>query len=266
MDRIAVVILNYNNISETLNCIEEFKKQNKIIEIVVVDNDSPDGSHDVLCKRNDIHYIQTNRNLGYAQGNNIGIKYCIDKLQSELIVISNNDIYFPNNQVIKEIIYNTRLLPKDWGYLGTVIKNESGKTYQEAPNEHTTLRERIVNSTLVGLPFRNKSNKVLKNTLGDIYESNIVSGAFFVLNAKVVEQIGAFDPYTFLYGEERILAKKYYNQGFKGYITPKVSVIHKNSATTKKYPIISYVHSLRSKYYYFKKYDRLSKSKLLLLR
>ncbi|PGO62600.1 glycosyltransferase family 2 protein [Priestia megaterium] len=267
MCKMAVVILNYNNIKETLKCIEEFKKQSVKIEIIVVDNNSPDKSHEELQKVEGIHYIQTYENLGYAKGNNVGIKYAINNLNVSNIIISNNDIYFPNKNVIETLNQSIKALPANWGYIGTVIKDQNDHIYQMQPKSHTTLVDRIINSTLMGIPFRKLYNREPRQSgeTEDIYESEIVSGAFFVLNTQAVSNIGAFDPYTFLYGEERILAKKYYKSGFKGYLTSRTYVIHKNSETTRKYPIISYVNSLKSEYYYFSKYTQLNLLKKSLL-
>ncbi|PKJ54372.1 glycosyltransferase family 2 protein [Bacillus sp. SN10] len=262
--KVAVVILNYKNIKETLRVIEEFKNQTSELEIVVIDNDSQDDSHNILSKRDDIVYLQTNDNLGYAKGNNIGIKYVIDNMDVEFIIISNNDIHLPNRNTIKMLKDVIKKLPSNWGYLGTVIKNVDDTLAQYHPKKHTTLLERLINSTLFGLPLRKFYNNVTthrKPEMDSIFESEIVSGAFFLFNPKAVKKIGAFDPYTFLYGEERILAKKYYTHGYKGFITSDIDVIHENAATTKKYPIISYVNGLKGEYYYFVRYKSMNRIK-----
>ncbi|MFF2286147.1 glycosyltransferase family 2 protein [Peribacillus butanolivorans] len=263
MTKIAAVILNYNNIDETVRCIEEFKAQKENLQLVVVDNNSIDESHQVLSKRKDIYYIQTYENLGYAKGNNVGIEYILKNMDVDLIIISNNDIHFANNSTLTIIKETIKKIPTNWGYLGTVIKDSNGHLAQYYPNKHTTFLERIVNSSLFGVPFRKFFFKkdTLEKGINNLIESEIVSGAFFILNPNAVKKIGAFDPYTFLYGEERILAKKYYNSGYKGYITRDVFVEHENSATTKRYPTISYVNSLKSEYYYFIKYKSFSKAK-----
>ncbi|CAM3947765.1 glycosyltransferase family 2 protein [Bacillus paramycoides] len=266
-NKVAVVILNYKNIKETLRAIEEFKEQTDEVEIVVVDNDSQDESHNILSKKRDIIYIQTNENLGYAKGNNVGIKYVVDNMDVNFIIVSNNDIHLPMKNTIAMLKNIVGTLPSDWGYLGTTIKNIDGTLAQYYPKKHTTLVERFINTTLFGIPLRKLYNNITTKDLKTkgVFESEIVSGAFFLLNAKAVERIGAFDPYTFLYGEERILAKKYYEKGYKGFITSDVYVVHENAATTKKYPSISYVNGLKGEYYYFVKYTEINKFKQKLL-
>ncbi|WP_433773045.1 glycosyltransferase family 2 protein [Bacillus wiedmannii] len=266
-NKVAIVILNYKNIKETLRVIEEFKEQTEEIEIIVVDNNSQDESHDILSKKKDITYIQTNDNLGYAKGNNVGIKYAIENMNVSFIIVSNNDIHLPEKNTITMLKDTIRRLPSNWGYLGPTIKNMDGTLAQYFPKNHTTLIERFINSTLFGLPLRKVYNKfnIKRIKRESVFESEIVSGAFFLLNPKAVENIGAFDPYTFLYGEERILAKKYYQNGYKGFITHDVYVEHENAATTKKYPLISYVNDLKGEYYYFVKYKSINKIKQKLL-
>ncbi|MCO0601414.1 glycosyltransferase family 2 protein, partial [Peribacillus butanolivorans] len=201
MTKIAAVILNYNNIDETVRCIEEFKAQKENLQLVVVDNNSIDESHQVLSKRKDIYYIQTYENLGYAKGNNVGIEYILKNMDVDLIIISNNDIHFANNSTLTIIKETIKKIPTNWGYLGTVIKDSNGHLAQYYPNKHTTFLERVVNSSLFGVPFRKFFFKkdTLEKGINNLIESEIVSGAFFILNPNAVKKIGAFDPYTFLY-------------------------------------------------------------------
>lgn len=92
MDKVGIIILNYNEAKDTLKCVESLGSVRYPNEIIVVDNHSTDDSEDVLKRKlpNDVIFISTDKNLGYAGGNNIGIKKALD-LGCDYICVLNND-------------------------------------------------------------------------------------------------------------------------------------------------------------------------------
>ena len=79
MNKVGIVILNYLNYKDTIECVESiFNMKYDIAGIVIVDNHSENESYNVLKKlyknRLNVSVIQSNRNYGFAKGNNIGIK------------------------------------------------------------------------------------------------------------------------------------------------------------------------------------------------
>ncbi|MFQ7303189.1 MAG: glycosyltransferase family 2 protein, partial [Beduini sp.] len=91
MDKIGIILLNYNAYEDTKECIESLKAMTyPNYEIFVVDNDSQDDSADRLKQIKDIHFIESGRNGGFGYGNNIGIKAAI-KLGCQKILLLNND-------------------------------------------------------------------------------------------------------------------------------------------------------------------------------
>jgi GT2 family glycosyltransferase len=95
-----------------------------------------------------------------------------------------------------------------------------------------------------------------------IIKTEQVSGACFAFNGQAVKEYGAFDPFTFLYGEERILANKYLNAGWQGFIDRSIEVIHNESATTSKILEFVYIQRLRSGIYYWAKIEKKSSLKI----
>src|SRR3990170_6684094 len=91
--KLAIVILNFNGLDDTLACLDSIKKlidDGIGVETIVVDNFSSDGSQEALPKIKDIVFIQNRDNLGYAGGNNVGIKYAL-KREADAVLILNND-------------------------------------------------------------------------------------------------------------------------------------------------------------------------------
>ena len=95
------VILHYNTIDETINCINSIK--NKVRgkkKIIIVDNCSPNNSGIKLKEKykddNEISVIINKENLGFAKGNNVGFKYSL-KFDPDYICILNNDVELVND-------------------------------------------------------------------------------------------------------------------------------------------------------------------------
>ncbi len=89
---VSIIILNWNNHKDTIECVEScLKLDYSPYEIVIVDNASKDNSESILRKAFPcLKLIQTGANLGYAGGNNAGIRYALEN-NSEYIWLVNND-------------------------------------------------------------------------------------------------------------------------------------------------------------------------------
>ena len=97
---ISIVILNYNGYKDTLECLASILKMNyRNIKIVIVDNGSKNDSIKQinlwLAKEKidpmNVYIITTGENIGFARGNNIGIRHVLENNRSEYILILNND-------------------------------------------------------------------------------------------------------------------------------------------------------------------------------
>ena len=86
--KISIVIVNYNSGKHLSSCIESIKKNiNHNYEVIIVDNNSNDGSIDNVCENNEISKIYNKKNLGFAKANNIGA----NKSTGEIIHFLNPD-------------------------------------------------------------------------------------------------------------------------------------------------------------------------------
>src|SRR3989338_1461196 len=91
--KIAIVVLNYNNIKDTLECLDVLKNVNyENLDIILVDNNSQDESKAILKSLSDIRLkiLFSEVNLGFSGGNNKGIKYALD-IGAEYVLVLNND-------------------------------------------------------------------------------------------------------------------------------------------------------------------------------
>ena len=107
---VAVVVLHYETCEDTDKCINSlyYNNQDAEFDVVVVDNGSPKGK--ILELRNrecykNVHVIESQNNLGFANGNNLGFQYAKNKLNAQLIILANNDLLFEQKSFIKKLIH-----------------------------------------------------------------------------------------------------------------------------------------------------------------
>lgn len=92
--RIVAVVLNWNGEHDTAACVDSLLAQRDVaLEILLVDNDSADGSGARLHARYPaLPYLQTGANLGYAGGNNRGIEWALARGTDAVLVINNDTV------------------------------------------------------------------------------------------------------------------------------------------------------------------------------
>src|SRR6266568_5938037 len=93
LDKLSyIIILNWHGWQCTIECVESCKKLSYLnFRILVVDNGSTDGSEAILRERfPDVELLQTGANLGFAGGNNVGIRYALEQ-GAEYVWLLNND-------------------------------------------------------------------------------------------------------------------------------------------------------------------------------
>lgn len=92
--KVSVIILNWNGLSDTIDCLESLKQVDyPDFNTIVIDNGSSGNDAAVLAEKygGNIHLLKSKENLGYAAGINLGIKYVLDHLDSDYILLLNND-------------------------------------------------------------------------------------------------------------------------------------------------------------------------------
>lgn len=247
MIQIAAIILNYNTYPHTIRLVGELQKQTIAGEmrIVVVDNASPNGSYGKLKPLEELYpnvvVLQTGENLGYARGNNFGLRYLDTSVKPCYVAILNNDVHLPDHCF--EILcrrYRELDLP---GVIAPVMFNEQGvKTqlsYQLNSFTKDCLRTLCVYRFFADIVNRIKSSDPAIRDM----KVDIVPGSFLFSSADVLKRIGGFYPGTFLYSEERFIAFKIKEAGLQNYIIQDQAYIHAHNS-----PTISSVYDDLAKY------------------
>ena len=114
MDKISMIILNYNDSYTTLSLVDEVRDYECLDSVVVVDNHSSDDSWKRLQTLNGsgkVHALRLEQNGGYGMGNQEGINYAVSCLEADYVIIANPDIHVPPRCIrrVKEDRKSTRL-------------------------------------------------------------------------------------------------------------------------------------------------------------
>lgn len=231
---IDVLTLNYNDSESTIKFVDSVKNFSCIRYIVVVDNKSTDASLEYLKKIESpkVVIIENSSNGGYGAGNNLGIKYLIEKFSSSLVLLANPDVL-----VEEETLNALERFLKDnakYAVVAPLMKNPSGKVqYNSAFRLPSKIQYVLAFEMLYSKlfkPFHYAQTKPFVNV------SNVdsVSGSLFLMNANIMLQKGMFDEKIFLYCEELVLGLKMRNAGYKIALLNNVSYIHNHSVSIKK--------------------------------
>ena len=222
--KVAIIILNWNGLKDTIECLESVKKIDyPNFEIIVVDNGSTDGSPEKIKEMfPDITLIRNKENLGYASGNNVGIRYAL-KNNVEYILVLNNDTVVDKN-IINSFI-NVAMYEKNVGCLGCKI------FYYNKPNilSHTG---GLIKTHPLLLGFHRGENEEDKGQYDKIVQVDYLTGAAIFFSRFTIERIGLFNEQFFLYWEDTDFCLRIKEARLKNLYIPSAKVWHKCGTST----------------------------------
>ena len=220
--QVCVVILNWNGLDDTLQCLENLQKISYTnYEVVVVDNGSANNEAATICQEYPkVHLIQNSTNLGYTGGCNQGIEYGLTH-GADYILLLNNDTIPQKNSLDKLVAFADST--PNAGPLSPVILYDDRKTIWFAGattrlgiTRHAHKGELLDAVHLPEQPFITES----------------VPGTAMLVRAKLLQEIGLFDNTFFAYYEDVDLCRRAKRAGYEAYVVPGSIIYHKKSAST----------------------------------
>jgi GT2 family glycosyltransferase len=290
-NKTAIVILNYKNYQETINCINSIYTYvpKEIFSIIVVDNASGNNSLDHISSEfdsqhtvinidtatptdaADIILIQNNKNNGYAAGNNLGLKLG-HKLGFKYLMVLNNDTLFIDDALTT--LKNTLDKHNNVLCIGPLLLKGDGIgiDYNCAKRRPTFLdifRASYFGKWLKTDGWKNEYYYVHKHKqLNHPIEVDIISGSCMLFDAAKLARIDFFEDKTFLYYEEAILHEKGKAFNYIMMLDPNARVIHLGAQSTKStnasFVLNCEYNSLNLYLNKYRKYNKLQSGLLLL--
>lgn len=239
---ISVIILNYNghiDTCELLDCFLEVIEEN--FNIILVDNCSTDISVSEIEKwlvaikdrilYNRITFIKNPENGGFSKGNNIGIRYAIENLNSDIFWILNNDTIIDKNAIrdVNEFFKSIGNNYKNIGIWGnTILYFHNRGKIQYAGGGYNKLFKTFP------VARGNKENYSDKYDHDITPDYDFVYGASMFVTKEFIENVGLLSEEYFIYFEELDWAYRAKSKGMKLGFIPKLKVYHKEGATISK--------------------------------
>lgn len=236
MEKVSIVILNFNGKLDTLDCINSFRKSSlpDKTSIIVVDNGSSNGLvNAVLSKFPDVKILENNANLGFSQGNNVGINYAISH-GADYVLIINNDTLVDKNllkELLKAIKSNDLIgiaVPKIYFAKGFEFHKDRYKK-EELGNVIWYAGGIMDWNNVIG--SHRGVDQIDRGQYETIEETDFATGNCMLVKKEVFEKVGFFDKLYFLYYEDNDFSVRVKKAGFKIMYTPKAYIWHKNAAS-----------------------------------
>ncbi len=226
---VSVVILNFNTLDLTRTCLRSLIASRLglyTMEIIVCDNGSADGSLDMIKKDfPQVTLIDNKKNLGFAAGNNPGIR----RTKGRYVLLLNTDTEVPG-----ETISTMLRFMDDTPDVGAATCKLMLPDGSMDPACH-----RGFPTPWVAFTYLTKLEKLFPRTrlfgeyhegykdLSTIHEVDCIVGAFFLVRREVIEKVGLLDEDYFMYGEDIDWAYRIRLAGWKIMYNPTVTILHK---------------------------------------
>jgi GT2 family glycosyltransferase len=221
---VAIVILNWNNASDTLECLNSLLNMDYPDHYpIVVDNGSTDNSAaEIRMCYPDIHLQTLAENLGYAEGNNIGIRHAINCGADYILILNNDTIVSPN--MLIELVQVAESNPRV-GMVGpTVYFADEANTIYAAGSFIDWANGRIWHRGMYQ-PASLVANFRSPEKVG------FIAGCGVLVNRKLIETIGPLNPLYYLNYEDVEWCVRASNNGYEVWYVPQAEIWHKDSAT-----------------------------------
>ena len=278
MTKVFVIILSWNVKKDTVETINSLLKSginNFSLKIVVVDNGSTDGSAREIAKlfktskiKKGIttKLIELDKNLGFAEGNNVGIRYSLDS-KADYVVLLNDDTLVDSKMLINLLAEIKKY--KDAGAISPKIYFAKGYEFHK----------RYISSDLGKIIWYAGGNIDWDNVYGSnhgvdevdvgqfdkVSETDFTTGCCVIFPRKVLTDVGLYDKRYFAYMEDADLSQRMKNAGWKVLYSPRAHLWHKVSQSSGIGSDLNDYFLTRNRMLFGMRYARL-RTKIALLR
>ncbi|TAL69738.1 MAG: glycosyltransferase [Bacteroidetes bacterium] len=269
---ISVIIVNYNVKEFLYQCLKSVENASVIagkrgfsIEIIVVDNNSADGSIEYLTPLfPKVNFIKLNENLGFGKANNIGFK----ESQGKYLLILNPDTVIEEDNLSRMIDYMKG--NPEVGAAGCKVLNSDG-SFQLAcrrglPTPWASFTKLFgLQKLFPKVKFFSQYNQTYRS-IDETYYIDVLIGAYMFVKREAFEAVGGFDEQYFMYGEDVDLCYSIQRMGWKIAYYHETSIIHYKGESTRKSSIKELYHFYNAMEIFSKKYYNSSSLFLLLIK
>ena len=216
---VYILVLTFNRWNETRECLASvYASDAANARVVVMDNGSTDETLDALPREfPQVHLIQNPTNLGYAEGNNVGLRYALEQ-DAEFAVVLNNDVVVARDWLVP--LMEAAVRESDAAFLGPLVYHAS------EPN--------VIQSAGGMLPrdwhsYHRGANDIDRQQFSKVeaVEVDWLTGCTVLARCAALREIGLLDPAFYMYGEDIDWCVRATRAGYRVLFVPQAHVWHK---------------------------------------
>ena len=217
--KISIITINYNGLKDTCELIDSIPFNNDM-EVIVVDNASKQDEASVISEKYpQVKVIRSPKNLGFAGGNNLGIK----EAQGKYILLINNDTYFKEFNIdahIDKLESSNKI-----GIVCPKLRFAWGNNPIQFAG-YTPLTNITVRNQAIGFGEEDKGQ------YDKAHPTPYAHGAAMLIKREAIKKVGLMPECFFLYYEEIDWSMMFTRAGYEIWYDPTCTVYHKESQTT----------------------------------
>lgn len=216
---LAIVILNWNAMSDTIRCVDEIAAWKQLQPmIIVVDNASTDGSAEIIRREcTEVHVIHNEVNLGFAGGNNKGIQAALSQGEAPILLL-NNDASITEDDVTR--LLETLYTKTEIGFAGPLLFDASN-------------RDRLLAAGSKNPAQHHHSHNHSLSTKAPVQVVECIPGTAIIGKATVFRAIGLLDEDYFFSSEVADLCLRAREAGYLSVIDTRARVYHTLNRSSK---------------------------------
>jgi len=220
---VAVIVLNWNGAQDTVECLQGLTHvEYPALEVVLVDNGSrPPAADEMRSRFPGITCIQLPENLGYAGGNNVGIRYALERGHDYVFVLNNDTIVTPTS--VREAVAVAESDPRI-GVVGLKILARDDPARVWVAFGQVTYRQGLVR--LIGY------YKIDQGQFDAVRDVEWVPGTAMLFRRRALEMVGLFDEQFFAYHEDVDWCTRAWRHGFRVVFAPRAVIYHKGHSSS----------------------------------
>jgi hypothetical protein len=225
---VSIVIVSWNARAYLVQCLKSIEATagGTSYEVLVVDNASSDSSPDAVREGSfrSVRLIETGANLGFARGNNVGLKLCSGRYYA----LINSDVELKEGCLQRLIAYMDANV--DVGLAGPRLFNADG-SYQASCRFEPRLSNHLARALFFNTSLADPAYKGAATT-----EVEVLAGAFWIARREAVEQVEFLDEAFFFYGEDVDWCRRFRDAGWRVCFHPEAEAIHFGGASSDADP------------------------------
>jgi GT2 family glycosyltransferase len=254
---ISVCIVNWNTKELLSNCIDSILEKTSDVsyEVIVVDNNSTDGSAEMVKRRfPNCKLIESKENLGFSRGNNLGLWEATGKY----ILFLNPDTILITNALLG--MFQFMEVNTDVGAVGCKLRSQDGSIQFTCARTYPSLWNQFCDMMMLNRLFpRSKMFSTIEMVYWDHKDSSAVdclSGACIFAMKGIVTELRGFDEGFFMYAEDVDLCYRIKREGWTLYYLASEEIFHLEGASSKKQSqeYFSTIAMRESNYHLFEKH------------